>query len=245
MPDTTNQIITGLSSEAVEKIRAQHGSNKIMHKKKPAFLSLLLDLAGEPMILLLLAAASLYFISGMRHEAFFMAGSILFVAGISIYQNRRSGNALKKLNALTAPNSTVIRDGKEISIHTDEIVLGDMVVVSEGELIPADGRIVLSNDFSVNESMLTGEAMVVSKSSDPAQNEVYRGTIATGGRAVFEAMAIGNTTRMGAIGRQMQEMEQVKSPLEMQIAHFVKGMVIAGAAVFLLVWAIHFFQTRD
>ena len=245
MPDTTNQIITGLSSEAVEKIRAQHGSNKIMHKKRPAFLSLLLDLAGEPMILLLLAAASLYFISGMRQEAFFMAGSILFVAGISIYQNRRSGNALKKLNALTAPNSTVLRDGKEISIHTDEIVLGDMVVVSEGELIPADGRIVLSNDFSVNEAMLTGEAMVVSKSSDPTQNQVYRGTIATGGRAVFEATAIGNATRMGAIGRQLQEMEQVKSPLEIQIAHFVKGMVIAGAAVFLLVWAIHFFQTRD
>ncbi|MGV3766009.1 MAG: cation-translocating P-type ATPase [Chitinophagaceae bacterium] len=244
MPDAAaNQTITGLSRDSVEQIRARHGSNKIIHKKRPAFLSLLLDLAGEPMILLLLAAAALYFISGMRQEAFFMAGAILFVAGISIYQNKRSGNALKKLNALTAPNSTVIRDGNEMKIHTDEIVLGDMVVVSEGERIPADGIIVLSNDFSVNESMLTGEAMVVSKAAEPTQNQVYRSTIATGGRAVFEATAVGNATRMGAIGQQMQELGKVKSPLEIQIAHFVKGMVIAGTGVFVLVWAIHYFRT--
>src|SRR5690606_37018777 len=121
----------------------------------------------EPMFILLVAAAAIYFILGEYSDALFMSGAIILVSAISIYQDNRSRKALNALKEFTQPHATVIRNNLPVHLLSEEIVVGDYVVVSEGELISADGIAKQLNDFSVNESILTGESFSVKKDAFP------------------------------------------------------------------------------
>jgi P-type Ca2+ transporter type 2C len=151
-----NFNIRGLTAEQVALAREKYGRNKLQYKKENGFLDAVKSLAKEPMVLLLLVAALIYFISGKTGDGIFLASAIILVATISLYQDSRSRNALEKLKNFTQPNCKVIRDGELVEIKSEELVVGDSLMVEEGTFIAADGVIVHSNDFSVNESILTG-----------------------------------------------------------------------------------------
>ncbi len=235
--------ISGLNSEEVIASRQQHGDNRLQFHKKNPVLEVLTDLAKEPMVVLLLAASVLYFISGEKGDGIFMACSILLVAAISLYQDNRSRNALEKLKEFSQPNSKVIRNGETISVPTAELVIGDHILVEEGMLVPADARIIHSNDFSVNESILTGESLPVYKDALHSDPYLYSGTSVSGGLAVAVVSAIGNHTKLGGIGKSLADIAEEPTPLEKQISSFVKKMVILGIIVFAIVWAINFYQS--
>jgi Ca2+-transporting ATPase len=237
--------IKGLSDEAVLSAARQYGYNRVKRKERNAFLELLLDLLKEPMVILLLVTSTIYFITGNKGDAIFLAASIVFVTAISIFQDRRSRSALQKLKALTAPESKVIRNGKVISIMSEDIVMGDHMVIEEGTSVAADGEIIRSNDFSVNESLLTGESLPVYKDSRSGDNHVYQGTIVAGGLAVAKVTAIGNLTRLGQIGASLQNIKEEKTPLQLQIKNFVRKMVFLGIIIFLMVWGINFYHSRE
>ena len=203
---------------------------------------LLLDILKEPMLLLLIAISVIYFIVGNYPEAFFMLVAIIAVSGISFYQDTRSRNALKALQQLNEPLSTVIRNGEVRKIPTNEIAVGDLCITEEGRMINADGRIIHSNDFSVNESSLTGESLSVFKDKNSEDNKVYSGTITVSGLAVFEVEKIGKETRLGKIGSSISAIKEERSPLQIQIGKFVRTMAIAGIAVFLMVCGYRFYQ---
>ncbi|HRJ28791.1 MAG TPA: cation-translocating P-type ATPase [Cyclobacteriaceae bacterium] len=233
----------GLRSNEVEESRTRNGRNVLDQTGETGFLIALKGLLVEPMFLLLLAASTIYFISGEIGDGIFMASAIVLVAAISLYQESRSRNALSALRTLTRPHCKVIRDGALIEIRSEEIVLGDSMMVAEGSMIPADGSIVQSNDFFVNESLLTGESFPVQK--DEQDNQVYQGTLVTGGLAICRVTAIGNKTRLGKIGKSLEAIEEEDTPLQIQIRNFVKKMAIAGLIVFLIVWAINFTMSHD
>ncbi|MBN8858351.1 MAG: cation-translocating P-type ATPase [Sphingobacteriales bacterium] len=237
--------IKGLSDEGVSSAARQYGFNQVKRRESNTFLELLLDLLKEPMVILLLVTSTIYFITGNKGDAIFLAVSIVFVTAISIFQDRRSRSALQKLKALTAPESKVIRNGKVISIRSEDIVMGDYMVIEEGSPVAADGQIIHSNDFSVNESLLTGESLPVYKDSLSGNNHVYQGTIATGGLAVATVTAIGNHTRLGQIGASLQNIKEEKTPLQLQIKNFVRKMVFLGIIIFLVVWGINFYRSRE
>ncbi len=234
--------IEGLTNAEVITSREKFGSNAVTYKKEYWLFNAVKSLFTEPMVLLLLVAAIIYFVSGDTGDAIFMLFAILLVATISLYQDRRSRNALRDLKNYTQPHCRVIRNGEIISIQNEELVIGDFMVTEEGTLIPADGCIVHSNDFSVNESVITGEAMPVSK-NESENNNIFQGTIVTGGLAIAKVTAIGSKTKLGKIGESLESIKEEKTPLEIQIAHFVKIMVIIGAIVFTAVWGIHFYQS--
>ncbi|HPH18616.1 MAG TPA: cation-translocating P-type ATPase [Haliscomenobacter sp.] len=235
----------GLTQEEVVAAREKYGYNRLDYKKSNAFLDALLSLAKEPMVLLLLVASAIYFISGKTGDGIFLASAIVLVAAISLYQDSRSRNALEKLKTFTQPNCKVIRDGKVAEIKSEELVVGDSLMVEEGTLISADGVIVHSNDFSVNESILTGESMSVYKDQSKADNFIYSGTTVASGLAIATISAIGSETKLGKIGTSLENIKEEKTPLELQIGNFVKKMVIAGAVVFVIVWAINYVHSRD
>ena len=236
--------IQGLNDEGVLSAARQYGYNQVKRKERNAFLELLLDLLKEPMVILLLVTSTIYFITGNKGDAVFLAVSIVFVTAISIFQDRRSRSALKKLKALTAPESKVIRNGKVVSIRSEDMVMGDYMVIEEGTSVAADGEIIRSNDFSVNESLLTGESLPVYKDSRSGDNHVYQGTIATGGLAVAKVTAIGAQTRLGQIGASLQNIKEEKTPLQLQIKNFVRKMVFLGIIIFLVVWGINFYRSH-
>ena len=238
-----NFNIKGLTDAEVLLARKKNGSNILLYKKENGFLNALKSLAKEPMLILLLVASSIYFISGDSGDGIFMLSAIILVSAISLYQDSRSRNALEKLKSFTQPHCKVIRNGEVAEIKSDELVVGDSLMVEEATSIAADGQIVHSNDFSVNESILTGESFAVSKDKNAINNFIYLGTSVAGGLAIATITAIGNETRLGKIGKSLEEIQEEKTPLELQINNFVKKMVIAGAVIFLIVWAVNYFQS--
>jgi len=242
LPIATHQI-KGLTDQEVLTSRAKNGTNQLIFKKENGLWNVMKRLAKDPMVLMLLVASIIYFISGKTADGIFLVSAILFQSGISFFQDARSTNALEKLKDFIIAKTKVIRDGKTTEIKSEELVVGDAIIVEEGTAIPADAIIVQSNDFSVNESILTGESLAIEKNTD--NNQIFKGTHVVGGLAIAEITAIGNNTSLGKIGKSLESIEEEKTPLEKQIANFVKKMVLTGGVVFLIVWGINYYNTRE
>jgi Ca2+-transporting ATPase len=241
----SNFNIKGLTDGEVRSAREQFGKNILSYKKENRLIDAVKSLAKEPMVILLLVASVIYFISGHTGDGIFMASAIILVAAISLYQDSRSRNALEKLKSFTQPTCKVIRNGEVAEIKSEELVVGDSLMLEEGSLVAADGTIFHSNDFSVNESILTGESFSVSKDKASEDNAVFLGTTVVGGLAIVTVTSIGNETKLGKIGKSLESIEEEKTPLEKQINNFVKKMVLAGAVVFLIVWVINYLKTYN
>lgn len=235
----------GLTNQEVTASRVKHGINKLAFKKANGLLDAIKSLIKEPMVILLLVASCIYFISGSLGDGIFMVAAIIMVAAISLYQDSRSRNALEKLKEFALPTATVIRDGITIIVKSEDIVVGDSIVLEEGASVPADGTIIRANDFSLSEAILTGESLPVSKHQDKEDRHVYSGTTVSSGSAIVVVTAIGNETRLGKIGKSLESIKEEKTPLELQIGSFVKKMVVVGVVVFLIVWAINFFRSHE
>jgi len=242
---STNFNMNGLTSEQVSQARAKHGDNQLNYKKENGFLDAIKSIAKEPMVLLLLIASIIYFISGKTGDGIFLSSAIILVSAISLYQDSRSRNALEKLKNFTQVKSKVIRNNETIEINSEDLVIGDYLIVEEGTFVSADGDIIQSNDFSVNESILTGESLSVEKDKSKEDHFVYRGTTVASGLAIAIITAIGNETKLGKIGKSLESIVEEKTPLELQISNFVKKMVIVGAIVFVIVWGINFIRSYD
>ena len=237
--------IPGLTTEQANLARAKFGRNILAYKKENSFWDTVIRIAKEPMMILLFAAASIYFISGKIGDGIFLTAAIVFQTSISLFQYSRSKNALEKLKDFSQPKCKVIRNGKVEEIKSEDLVMGDSLMVEEGTAITADGCIVQSNDFSVNESILTGESLAVFKDKTNADNFIYGGTTVASGLAIATITAIGNETKLGKIGKSLESIGEEKTPLEIQIANFVKKMAIAGAIVFAIVWAINYWHSQN
>jgi Ca2+-transporting ATPase len=240
-----NFDVSGLTDHEVAESRKKFGFNKLMYKKENNFFDALVRTVKDPMLILLLAASTLYYITGHAGDGIFMTSAVILVACISLYQDSRSRNALGKLKSFSQSNCKVIRNGEITDIKSEDLVVGDSLVVEEGTLIVADGEIVHSNDFSVNESILTGEFLPVFKDKTTPNNTVYNGTTVASGLAIATITAIGNSTQLGKIGKSLEGIEEEKTPLESQISDFVKKMAIAGALIFMVVWAINYWHTHN
>ena len=242
-----NYNIKGLTSQQVLAARHNFGINQLEHKKEYTFLHICWNLMKEPMVILLFVAALIYYVSGKTGDAIFLSCAIVFEVGISLYQDSRSRNALAKLKDFTKPICKVIRNGEVSEIKSTDLVVGDSLMIEEGVFVAADGTIIQSNDFSVNESILTGESMPVFKDKEQEGDlkMVFNGTTVVSGLAIATITAIGNETSLGKIGTSLETIKEEKTPLEIQINGFVKVMVIIGGIVFLIVWGINLVHSRN
>ena len=209
-----NHLLQGLSNNEVIQSRKKNGSNSLEHQDKNHFLASLIEMVKEPMFLLLILATSIYFITGEYSNGIFMLVAVILVSAISLYQESKSRNAIEELKKLSQPKSKVIRNGEIIEILSEEIVLGDFIQIEEGSFVPADAVILQSNDFSVNESILTGESLAVFKDKDSEINQVFQGTIVSSGLAICEVSAIGSQTQLGKIGKSLESILEEKTPLQ-------------------------------
>lgn len=240
-----NFDIKGLTDAEVLLAQKKFGKNTLNFKKESGTLEAVKSLAKEPMIALLLIASLIYFVSGQTGDGLFLLSAIIIVSLISLYQDSRSRNALQKLKDFSQPNCSVIRNGATIQIKIEDLVVGDSLIVEEGSSIPADALIIHSNDFSVNESILTGESFAVFKDKSQEDHTIYKGTTVASGLAIAIISQIGNQTKLGKIGESLEAIQIVKTPLELEINSFVKKVVVVGAVVFLIVWSINYFDSYN
>jgi P-type Ca2+ transporter type 2C len=236
----TLQKRPGLTSEAIAQSRAANGRNTVDPELDNGLLVTVKEVAVEPMFLLLVAACTIYFALGQIEEAITLIVALLLVSGISVYQSIRSDKALGALRELSQPQAQVQRNGELVSVPVDEVVVGDSMLIEEGEKVSADGTLDETNDFAVDESILTGESVSVSK---PAGESVFGGTTVVSGSGWLTVTAVGKQTELGRIGRSIGSIQTEKTPLQQQISQFVLRMAWIGAGAFLLVWGINFAQS--
>ncbi|KAA9041097.1 cation-translocating P-type ATPase [Ginsengibacter hankyongi] len=236
--------IQGLNTSEIAISRETNGTNTTESGEPRLLLHVFKEIVFQPMFILLLAACLIYFFVGRSSDGIIMLVSIFIVSGISLYQEYRSQDAVNALKKLSAPKSTVIRDGMQIKIPTEEIVVDDIVVLEEGEIISADGLIISSHDFFINESILTGESLPVNKTSEN-DDKVYKGTQVFSGNAIIKVFAVGNKTMLGKIGLSIKAINILKTPLQQQINSFVRIMVWIGAIAFIIVVVYHYLQSGN
>lgn len=237
--------IKGLESGQVSIPRQRYGANIIKDTSKHQWIHILWGLVSEPLFLILIFSALLYFLLGEINEAIIMILAIFFVSGISLYQENRSSNAVDSLRKISSPKVRVIRDGMEKEISNEDLVVGDIVLLEDGKIVPADAKIIQCNDFSVDESLLTGESVPVFKSIDPIENQLKGGTIVVSGACICEILQVGKNTELGKISESLSNIGHQKTPLQIQIANFTKTMVVFGVIAFILVCGLNYLSNGD
>lgn len=236
---------TGLSADEVTLLTEKHGKNEFSAGKGGGFFRTAWDIVREPMFVMLIIACLLYFILGEIREGLLMAAAMVFVGAISFYQEIKSAHALAALQQYTQPMIMVIRDGAEQAVPSRDLVPGDVVVLEEGNLIPADATILQSNDCSVNESVITGESMPVEKNASDGANLLFQGATVNSGKCLATVTTIGNNTVLGKLGRSLSEIGLSKTQLQKQIGQFVKAMATIGMVVFCLIWLVNYLHTKE
>lgn len=239
--------LSGLTDAEVAKSRLEHGANVLRAKAKRNIFQKVLHVLMEPMFLLLFGAASIYFLVGEVTDGIIMLCCVLFVSGIEFFQEQKTDKALEALNTLSAINIRVIRNGKTVVVGSEDLVVGDLVVLAEGDKIPADGVILETQGLGVNESALTGESAVVHKKLVDNSKErfklnmCYAGCDVTNGSAVIRLTAVGSQTEYGKIGSTLDSIEKVKTPLEKQIGHLIVICTIISLTFCIIVTVVNFF----
>jgi Ca2+-transporting ATPase len=243
MNDINNFI--GLSDEAVVANRLKYGANITIVKSKNPFWLVLKEVVTEPLFIILTCTALIYFLLGEYNEGIIMIVALCFISAISLYQESKSRNAVASLKKLSSPFAKVIRNGLSIKIASEDIVIDDLLVVEDGNIVPADAVILKANDFSVNESILTGESLAVTKDLIAPNNIIFQGSTIMSGYSVSKVTDIGKQTELFKIGQSLQDIEISKTPLQLQIQSFVRSMVLIGLIAFIIVCVINFYLSRD
>ena len=237
--------IQGLPARQVSVLRQQYGKNIFRAESSHRFIHIVWDIVKEPMFILLIIACSLYFILGEVSEGIMMLVAMVLVATISLYQEVKSTNALKALKQFTQPKVRVVRDAKEIIISTEELVPGDIMLLDEGMNIPADAIILQENDFTVNESIITGESMPAEKDETEGHNILYQGTTINSGKCIAKVTATGNNTVLGKLGKAVGTYHSSKTLLQLQINQFVRRLALFGLIGFFIIFFVNYLHHRE
>ena len=248
-------LLQGLTDEQAKMLQEQFGKNELADKKKQSFFMKVLHIISEPMFLLLIIAAVIYFILGEPRDGAIMLFFVLGIISIDVIQEWKTDRTLDALKDLTAPRSKVIRNGKEQMIPSADIVPGDLMIISEGGKIPADGEIIRENDLCVDESLLTGEAEGVwktasgSKSGNSAEywrkDYCYAGTMVIQGSAIIHVKKIGAETEYGKIGANVASVAESPTLLQKQTRQLVKFSAGIAAVLLISVGIITYFNIPD
>ena len=252
---TEAKIITKGLSTAEAKIRQEeYGRNELTPQKKQSFIIKVFHIICEPMFLLLIVAAVIYFILGEPRDGAIMLIFVVGIISIDVIQEWKTDKTLNALKDLSAPHITVIRDGIETVIASENLVPGDLMMISEGVKIPADGQVIKANDLCIDESSLTGEAEGVWKitidNAEPTtdywrKDYCYAGTLVTQGNATVLVDKIGASTEYGKIGTNVASAPENPTPLQKQTGGLVKICAGIAAVLLALVSVITFFNIPD
>lgn len=241
--------LNGLSKQEARDRLKREGYNELPASRGKSVFAIAFEVVREPMFLLLIGGGAIYLLLGDIREALVLLGSILVIMGITFYQEQRTERALEALRDLSSPRALVIRDGEQERIAGRDVVRGDIVILAEGDRVPADGILLRSLNLSIDESLLTGESVPVrklaveesavsGKMSRPGGDDLpfaFSGTLVTQGRGIAEIRATGIHTELGKIGAALQKVKPEQTRLQRETGRLVRLLAIEGAALCVLV----------
>lgn len=229
--------LIGLSTREAARILVEEGPNELPSSKARGNLRIALDVMREPMFLLLVACGAIYLIVGDMQEALMLLAFVFFVMGITLYQEGKTERALEALRDLSSPRAMVIRDGTQQRIAGREVVRGDIILLAEGDRVPADALVMECTSLSTDESLLTGESVAVRKvcgnASSPAVQPggddlpfVFSGTLVVRGQGIARAVATGQQSAIGKIGKALQTVTSEETLLQRETGRLVRVLAI-------------------
>ncbi|MGE5309386.1 MAG: cation-translocating P-type ATPase [Deltaproteobacteria bacterium] len=241
MTDVKNDT-KGLSEKEADLRLRKEGFNELPSQKSKNALGIMLEVLSEPMLLLLLGAGAIYLLLGSPKDALMLMTFVFVVIGITFYQERKTERALEALRSLSSPRALVIRDGRQKRIAGRDVVRGDIIILREGDRVPADGVVLFASNLEVDESLLTGESVPVRKAEWDGSKEqvrpggddlpfVFSGTLVVQGRGVARVTGIGSGTEMGKIGQALGAIKPEKTLLQKETARLVRKFSITGLAL--------------
>ena len=239
MTEEEVRCLRGLSEDEVKKQRDRFGLNELPSSEPKSLLAIIAHVVTEPMILLLLVGGGVYFILGDTMEALVLLVFVFVVITIEFLQERKTERTLEALRDLSSPRALVIRDGVQTRIAGRDVVPEDLVILSEGDRVPADGYMLYANNVTIDESLLTGESVPVRKKAvvgdfqptAPGGDDlpaVFSGTLVVQGQGVACISSTGRETRMGRIGSDLDEITSGRTPLQQETDSFVKKVATVG-----------------
>jgi Ca2+-transporting ATPase len=235
--------IIGLSEIDAAKLLKINGYNELPTQKKQSSFSLFVKVLSEPMLLLLAGCGTLYFFMAEIADALILMSAVVVVIGITFYQERKTEKTLDALKSLASPRALVIRDHKQIRIPGREVVTGDLIVIREGDRVPADAKVLTFENLMVNESLLTGEAMAVRKGDDLP--DLFSGTLVVSGHGTARVTGTGINTEMGKIGKSLETIKEEKTLLHIETARIVRFMAVTGLGMCVLVFLFYVISKGD
>ena len=238
----------GLTSEEATKRLAKNGLNELEEKRARSPLKMLLDQFTETMVLILIIAAIISLFLGKEIETIAILAIVILFGLLGFVQEYRAEKAMDALKKMAVPLVQVLRDGVVKQIPSKELVVGDIILVEAGSVIPADARIIRSSNLKVQEAALTGEAIPVEKKANlvlqkelllgDRLNMLYMGTNVTYGRGTAVIVETGMDTELGKIAGMIQGVDAKKTPLQTKLGHLGKTLAIAGGIAALLIFII-------
>ncbi len=255
--DTFNiKTIQGLSGEEVKQRLESDGYNELPSTKKRSMWAIAFEVIREPMFILLVGCGLLYLFLGDLQEALMLMGFVFVVMGITLYQERKTERALEALRDLSSPRALVIRDGKQTRIPGREVVRDDILVIVEGDRVPADAVLLSELNVSTDESLLTGESVPVRKAawdgvmeiSRPGGDDlpfIFSGTLLTQGKGYARVLKTGIHTEIGKIGKVLHQTRSEKTTLQNQTQKLVKQLTLVGFSLCGLVIVLYGMTRAD
>ncbi len=237
--------IKGLTTAEVIQLQKIYGKNSLHITTSRRFLHIVWDIVKEPMFILLTIACALYFVLGETSEGIMMIVAMIIVATISIYQEVKSNNALQVLQQYTEPEIIVIRNAVETIIKVEDLVPSDVFIIEEGMKVPADAIVLQANDFTINESIITGESFPTEKSNTEGYNILYQGATVNTGMATARVTATGMNTILGKLGKSVSDYNVPKTLLQVQVNKFIRRFAFFGLLAFAIIFIANFIQHQQ
>ncbi len=242
--------IEGLSNQEAARRLEEEGPNDIPSGKKRTILGAAFEIVREPMFLLLVIAGIIYLILGDLQEALILLSFVFLIMGITFVQQRRTDKALAALRDLSSPRALVIREGEQQRIAGIEVVRDDILIMSEGDRVAADGIVLECANLMIDESMLTGESVPVHKLpcdgfgeaggvGGDRQPTVYAGTLVVKGHGIARVTTVGQATEIGKIGKSLEAIKPETTLLQLETRSVVRNIAIFGLALCILVIVVY------
>ncbi|MGL5150446.1 MAG: cation-translocating P-type ATPase [Clostridium sp.] len=248
--------ISGLTDDEAKLRLERDGENKLASKKKKTMLQLFFAQINDAMIYILLVAAGISAFMGEYSDSIIILIVIFINAIIGVVQENKAEKALEALKKLSTPKAIVKRNGKLKEIPSEEVVVGDIILIDAGRYIPADLRLIESANLKIEESAFTGESLpaekdatlVINQEKPPIgdlHNMAFMSTLATYGRGVGVVIGTGMNTEIGKIAKMLDEEPENQTPLQKKLTQLGKILGFAAVGICLVIFAISMFQGRD
>ena len=246
----------GLTNEQVLEKQRLEGFNELPSSKPKNLFTIAWGVVKEPMFLLLVACGTLYLVLGYIQEGLMLLGFVFVIMGIEFYQEKKTEKALDALKDMASPRALVIREGVEKRIAGRDVVTDDLIILQEGDRVPADATVLYAVNLMADESLLTGESVSVGKSEwngtdeniQPGGDElpfVYSGSMIVQGNGIVKVTAIGSNTEIGKIGKALDSVVEEPTKLKTEMGVLVKRLAIIGISLCALVILVYTLTRGD